>query len=193
MNINRIVDFKILIVNTYFIESEKIFDINNAQSTLKYNNEVISVLNKHTTMFIGSGLPGSGKSVAAALGCNEEEILFCTSYNMLVDILMMDGKDAITNNRLLNLHVNDDTTGAQNKIHFDVRPYKRIVFDEVLLCDPDMLARLYRFMLKFSDKQIIATGDIDQLDCIDFNFNDASDQSKYMKNVSNFCSQIELY
>ena len=186
LTINDIVDFKIMSVNTIYIESEKDFDLNIPESILKYNREVISILNDHKVLFIGSGLPGSGKSVAAALGCNKDEILFCTSYNMLVDVLMMDGNDAITNNKLLNLRINDDVTCAQNKVHFDVSPYKRIVFDEVLLCDPEMLSRLYRFMLRFPDKQIIATGDIDQLDCINFNFNNVSDQSKYMKKCIEF-------
>ena len=186
LTIKDIIDFKIMSVNTIYIESEKDFDLNIPESILKYNREVISILNDHKVLFIGSGLPGSGKSVAAALGCNKDEILFCTSYNMLVDVLMMDGNDAITNNKLLNLRINDDVTCAQNKVHFDVSPYKRIVFDEVLLCDPEMLSRLYRFMLRFPDKQIIATGDIDQLDCINFNFNNVSDQSEYMKKCIEF-------
>ncbi len=186
MDINKIIDFKIPTINTYYVESEKDFDLSNPESIIKYNNEVITITNQYNRLFIGSGLPGSGKSVAASLGCSENDILYCTSYNMLADILMMDGKDAITNNKLLSLRMNEDASGAQNKVHFDVSPYKRIVFDEVLLCDPDMLSRLYRFMLKFPDKQIIATGDIDQLDCINFKFNNVPDQSKYMKKCIEF-------
>ena len=177
---NELIKINTTKINSYTVKTEKDFDKCNQYSIEKYNNEIISILNKHTRLFIGSKVPGGGKSTSAALGCKEDELLYCTPYNMLAEILLMDNNEAITYNKLLKLRVENDVTKV-SKTHYDVSKYKRIVFDELLLCDPDVLSSLYRFMLKFPDKQIIATGDKDQLDCISFKFNNASEQSEYIK------------
>ena len=81
-------------------------------------------MKKHNGIIIKADLPGAGKTTAASFGGSN--VLYCTPFNMLCHILNMDGKEAITVSKLLNLRVNG--CDQSKKIHFDVSDYDCIVF-----------------------------------------------------------------
>ena len=104
---------------------------------------------------------------------------------MLCHILNMDEKEAITVCKLLKLRVNGDDE-KKKRTRYDTTDYDTIIFDEVLMHPPEVLSRIYKFMVKNPDKKIIATGDTDQLPCISFNFNNVKDQNQCLNDCINF-------
>ncbi|MFM7986614.1 MAG: hypothetical protein ACKPKO_45595 [Candidatus Fonsibacter sp.] len=64
---------------------------------------------------------------------------------------------------------------------FDDNNYDTRVFDEILFCSVRNLARIKRYCESNPDKIIVATGDTDQLECIDCITNQNDDDEYYNK------------
>jgi len=61
---------------------------------------------------------------------------------------------------------------------FDDSSYNVVVFDEILFCSVRNLARVKRYCESNPDNILVATGDTDQLECID-NITNQNDYDKY--------------
>ena len=172
---NKLIDFGITKPTIYKIESEKDFNLNDSDSIEKYNNEIKNILDKNNRIIIKADVAGAGKTTAASFGGSN--VLYCTPFNMLCHILNMDEKEAITVCKLLKLRVNGDDE-TKKRTRYDTTDYDTIIFDEVLMHPPEVLSRIYKFMVKNPEKKIIPTGDTDQLPCISFNINNVKDQKQ---------------
>jgi hypothetical protein len=159
-------------VNTYYLKTEENF-FDDAES---YNNELKEIISKHNFIMIWSWFAGGGKSFASSLvGKN---ILFVTPYNELCQELIIKGHKAITLHNLMALR-NDGTCTKRKK--FDVSEFDTIVFEEILLHDPHLLASIQKFIKLHPDKKIIANGDDNQNLPIKFDFNNiTSSKSNYL-------------
>ena len=158
-------------VSTYYLKTEENF----FHDLEAYNNEIISISNKHNRIMIWSWYPGSGKSYASSLlGKN---ILYVTPYNQLCQELIVKGFKAITLHNLMALNI---TGQISKRKKFDVSPYDTIVFEEILLYDPQLLSNIHRFIKAHPEKRIIANGDDAQNLPLNFNFNNIATKNKYL-------------
>ncbi|HRP37434.1 MAG TPA: hypothetical protein PLS50_06530, partial [Candidatus Dojkabacteria bacterium] len=143
--------------------------------------------------FIGGDLPGVGKSHAvASYKYNNHNILFVPPYNNLAQETA-EGKDldAITGNMLLGIY-GDGKEYVKMK-QYNVNKYDCICFDEILLNNPQKLHKIDLFMKSHPRIKFFATGDVDQLQPIEFNFNNVNRQEYMMKCINHmFPNQIML-
>lgn len=121
--------------------------------------EINSVFDKLSNVLLLGNLPGVGKTTTA---CNYEckKKLFVCPYNKLCQAMRKKGIYAITLNMLLGIGCNDASNKKMKK--YDVTDYDCIVFDEIFLYNIANLKRIKEFMLMYSDKKFIATGDNQQ-------------------------------
>jgi hypothetical protein len=88
------------------------------------------------------------------------KVLFVCPTNKLASNY---GESGCTINRFFSIGMTEDTKMAK----FDDSPFDTIVFDEIFFCSVRKLARIKRYCDANPDKIVIATGDTNQLECID--------------------------
>ena len=158
-------------VITYELKSEENF-FNDPDS---YNNEIRGILKKHNLVMIWSVYAGGGKSFASSL--TGKNILYVTPYNQLCQELVIKGFKAITLHNLMSLNM---TGQVSKRKKFDVSQFDTIVFEEILLYDPQLLSSIQRFIKLHPDKKIIANGDDSQNLPLNFDFNNIATKNKYL-------------
>ncbi|MFM7986711.1 MAG: hypothetical protein ACKPKO_46090, partial [Candidatus Fonsibacter sp.] len=88
------------------------------------------------------------------------KVLFVCPTNKLANNYKEHG---CTINRFFGIGLTESTKLAK----FDDSGYDTIVFDEIFFCSVRNLARIKRYCESNPDKIVVATGDTDQLECID--------------------------
>ena len=151
-----------------------------------YNNEIRDILNKHNLIMIWSVYAGGGKSFASSL--TGKNILFVTPYNQLCQELTLKGYKAITLHNLMALNI---TGQISKRKKFDVSQFDTIIFEEILLYDPQLLSSIQRFIKLHPDKKIIANGDDSQNLPLNFGFNNIATKNKYL--VDCIMSMFDAY
>ena len=112
-------------------------------------------------VMIGAEYAGCGKSYA----CKQMEqrghkVLFVCPTNKLASNC---GDNGCTINRFFSIGVTEDNKIAK----FDDGSYDTIVFDEIFFSSVRKLAKIKRYCDEHPAKIVIATGDTNQLECID--------------------------
>ena len=108
---------------------------------------------------------------------NRKTILFVTPYNQLCQELTLKGYKAITLHNLMALNI---TGQISKRKKFDVSQFDTIIFEEILLYDPQLLSSIQRFIKLHPDKKIIANGDDSQNLPLNFGFNNIATKNKYL-------------
>ena len=121
---------------------------------------------------------GCGKSFSCkAMENKGYKVLFVCPTNRLAQ----NNNNGITLNQFFSVAITEE----QKMGRFDDSQYNVIVFDEILFTNIKMLGRIKHYCENNPDKIIIATGDTDQLECIDL-VSDQFDYNTYM----NHCIDI---
>ena len=140
-------------------------------------------MKKKNNWFIGSGLPGTGKSHTVKSYKNNT-ILFVPSFNALVqDIMESEDIDATTCSLLLGIHAEGQDYIKMKQYNID--KYDCICFDEILLNPSHILQKIDLFMISHPTIKIFSTGDVDQLQPIDFRYNNVPNKKQYMTKCIN--------
>ena len=90
------------------------------------------------------------------------------------------GFHAVTLCTFFNLNFRNKKRSTKRKL-FDLEGIERIVFDEIFLYDPRILGMIKNFVIHHNDIQILATGDIDQLQPISCEKMNINNVNEYMK------------
>ena len=164
----------------------------------EYNQEEFNCIYEKNNRVITIGGGGFGKSYSVKK--YDDEILFITPFNKLsiqINKELNEKKNieekkiyAITNNKLLGMHVIDDTKLKS----YDVSNIKTICFDEVYLYNPAVLMKIDKYIKAHPEIKFLATGDIFQLKPFGYpmgNIQNVSDYQKYCVNKI-FNNKIEL-
>ena len=138
-------------------ELPKIKRINVREHTInnEYDNQELLGMMINKNIFVKGMLPGVGKTSACK---NYKNSLFVSPYNKLCQDLKKSGYDAITLNKLLGQGINEHM--KFNK--YDTSSFHCIVFDEILLYNPNKLYSIQMYMEQNNDKRYLCTGDMDQ-------------------------------
>ena len=125
---------------------------------------------------VGADFPGSGKSFSCEhMQKRGHKVLFVCPTNKLASNYKDNG---VTVNKFFGVGLTDESRLAR----FDASGYDTIVFDEIFNFNIKNLARVKKYCDEHPEQIIIATGDKDQLECIDL----ISNQKDYDE-YSNFC------
>ena len=123
----------------------------------------------------------------AKLGC---KVLFASPTNILCKELIKDYNiDAITINKFFGFGVNEDNNFIKQ---FDSTEYNCIIFDEIYFYNVSNLMKVYNFIQNNTDKIILATGDIDQLESIEVVSN-VKDYEPYINHCINYIFPNEIF
>ena len=155
-------------------------------------NEINKIIKNSKRLLLLGNLPGVGKT-HTSINFECEKKLFVCPYNKLCQEIMTKNLEAITLNVLLGLGCNDSENAKISA--YDVTDYDCIVFDEIFLYDPKLLAKIQNFMNDHKEKVFIATGDDAQNTPINmYGFNNVKNSQKYLKDCINlmFENQIVL-
>ena len=150
------------------------------------------IFDNHNRILLKGKYPGVGKSTAI-IGYkykDNHKILFVTPFNKLAQQTRIKGCDAITMNMLLGYY--GDGQEYIKTVQYDVSGYDCICFDEILINPPHILHKIDTFMNKHADKKFLATGDVDQLQPIDFTANNVPDVSQYLLKCINYMFPNQL-
>lgn len=104
-------------------------------------------------------------------------------HNKLAQQIRVKGHDAATLNMLLGFY-GEGQEYTQFK-SFNVDKYDCICFDEVLINPPNILKKIDEFMQKHPEKKYFATGDVGQLQPINWNPNNIVDKREYLRSCIN--------
>ena len=178
--------------------SNYVFDIpqvqiNKLEMKNEYDiNDFTTIFDNHNRVLIKGLYPGVGKSYAVINYKGNHKILFVTPFNKLAQQTRIKGCDAITMNMLLGYY--GDGKDYIKTVQYDVSQYDCICFDEILINPPHILQKIDTFMNKNTNKKFFATGDVDQLQPIDFKANNVTNVSQYLLKCINymFPNQITL-
>ena len=170
LNINNIFNrsLPIIIPSSHILQKEiKIND--------EYNMEEFKAIVKYKhKLLILADYAGSGKSTICKKMTGKT--LFVAPVNTLVMSIRKDGIDAITINKLLGMGITDDDRVKK----YDISEYDNIVFDEIFMYPLYTLSKINYFMKQNKDKNILATGDKNQLKAIGDNlYNNINDYEQY--------------
>ncbi len=124
-------------------------------------DKLCGIMEQHKRVMIRAEYGGCGKSYA----CNKmrgrgHKVLFVCPTNKLHS---QYGEHGCTVNRFFGIGLTEDS----NMARFDDSGYDTIVFDEILLCCVRKLARIKHYCETHPEKIVVATGDSNQLKCID--------------------------
>ena len=135
----------------------------NVELTIKdeYDTDKLcGYIEKHKRIMIRAEYGGCGKSYTCkSMETRGHKVLFVCPTNKLANNYKEHG---CTINKLFGIGLTESTKLAK----FDDNGYD-IVFDEILFCSVRNLARIKRYCESNPDKIVVATGDTDQLECID--------------------------
>ena len=124
-------------------------------------NEFCDIFEAKKRVMVRAEFAGCGKSYACkALENRGHKVLFVCPTNKLAQNNLSNG---VTLHNFFGLGVNAE----QQVSKFDASSYDVIVFDEIYFANIRMLARIKKYCEANPDKIIVATGDTNQLECID--------------------------
>ena len=180
----------------YTIEND-LLDLNeNKVINHKINNEYdINEFNnifKDNNLFMSASYPGCGKSQMFKNIISKFEIkgLIITKFTNLAEEIIIEGFEAITFNKLLGIHAEED-----KKIDkFDVSDYDVIIFDEFNMYNVKELTLIHNYMLKNNNIRFGATGDSNQIESFGYNLNNIDNMENYIERCIDiiFPNQINL-
>lgn len=148
------------------------------------NNEV------KNNWIIKGEFPGVGKTTTITQ-YKHQKLLFATPFNKLAQQTRIKGHHAITLNMLLGIFGDGQEYVKMKK--YDVKNYDCICFDEILMNPPKILQRVFLFMKQHPQIKFFSTGDVDQLQPIDFNPNNVDSRAYLLQCVNQmFPNQITL-
>ena len=145
-------------------------------------NEFNEKFDQYNRIMIKGIFPGVGKTTSV-INFQGHRLLFVTPFNKLAQQTRVKGHDAITLNMLLGFF--GDGKDYVKFSQYDISKYDCICFDEILINPPDILHKIDVYMKKNSDKKLFATGDVDQLQPINFTPGNVTDVRAYMLNCLN--------
>ena len=154
-------------------------------------DEICSLFEKHKTVMVRAEYGGSGKSYACAnmakLGYN---VLFVSPTNVLCRELSK-GYDieSITINKLFGFNAEGETKHMKA---FDVSEYNCIIFDEIYFYNVSNLIKVNNFVKTYTDKIILATGDVEQLEAID-NISNVKNYEEYINHCINSIFPYDIF
>jgi len=122
--------------------------------------------------------PGVGKTTSV-LSYEGHNILFVPPFNKLAQQIRVKGHDSATLNMLLGFY-GEGQECTQFKA-YNIDKYDVICFDEILINPPAILKKIDEFMNKHPEKKYFATGDVGQLQPINWNPNNIKDKREYLK------------
>ena len=158
----------------------------------EYNcNEICKLFETYRLVMLRAEYAGSGKSYACAhmksLGYN---VLFVSPTNKLSKELNKDHKiEAITINKFFGFNADNETKYMKQ---FDSSDYNCIVFDEIYFYDVCNLMKVFNYCKSNTDKIILATGDINQLECIS-EVSNVKDYESYINHCINSIFPFEVF
>ena len=124
-------------------------------------NEFCNIFEANKRVMVRAEYAGCGKSYACkALENRGHKVLFVCPTNKLAQNNLNNG---VTLHNFFGLGI----TAEQQVSKFDASSYDVIVFDEIYFANIRMLARIKKYCEANPDKIIVATGDTNQLECID--------------------------
>ena len=106
------------------------------------------------------------------------KILFVPPFNKLAQQFRTKGHDSVTLNMLLGFY-GEGEQYTQFKA-FNVDAYDCICFDEVMINPPNILKKIDLFMKQHLTKKYFPTGDVNQLQPINWDPNNISDKRAYL-------------
>ena len=158
----------------------------------EYNcNEICKLFETYKLVMLRAEYAGSGKSYACAhmksLGYN---VLFVSPTNKLSKELNKDHKiEAITINKFFGFNADNETKYMKQ---FDSSEYNCIIFDEIYFYDVCNLMKVFNYCKSNTDKIILATGDINQLECIS-EVSNVKDYESYINHCINSIFPFEVF
>ena len=128
----------------------------------EYNTDKLcGYIKEHKIMMIRAEYGGCGKGYTCKfIETRGPKVLFVCPTNKLASNYKADG---CTINKFFGIGLTEDTKMAK----FDDSGCVMIVFDEIFFCSVRNLARIKRYCESNPDKIVVATGDTNQLECID--------------------------
>lgn len=105
--------------------------------------------------------------------------MFVPPFNKLAQQIRVKGHDSATLNMLLGFY-GEGQECTQFKA-YNIDKYDVICFDEILINPPAILKKIDEFMNKHPEKKYFATGDVGQLQPINWNPNNIKDKREYLK------------
>ena len=124
-------------------------------------DKLCGYIEEHRRMMIRAEYGGCGKSYTCkSMETRGHKVLFVCPTNKLANNYKEHG---CTINKFFGVGLTESTRLAK----FDDSGYDTIVFDEIFFCSVRNLARIKRYCESNPDKIVVATGDTDQLECID--------------------------
>ena len=151
-------------------------------------NEICEQFEKHKRVMVRAEYAGCGKSYACkAMENRNHKVLFVCPTNKLVQ---NNRENGITLNMFFGVGMSEDKNQRISK--FDDKSYDVIVFDEIYSASIRMLAKIRKYVKDNQDKIIIATGDTNQLECIDL-INDQIEYDQYMDHCINSIFPNSIY
>lgn len=143
-------------------------------------NELCDAFEKYRRVMVRAEYAGCGKSYACkAMEEKGYKVLFVCPTNKLVQ---NNRENGITLNMFFGIGMTEDKNQRISK--FDDKPYDVIVFDEIYFANIRMMAKIRKYVIDNPNKIIIATGDTNQLECIDL-ISDQIDYDIYMEHCIN--------
>ena len=130
------------------------------------SNEFNNLFETNKITLIKASLPGSGKSYACmkyAEMTNKKMIFVCPT-NKLVQKYKLLGFESVTYNSFFGDYEFLEETEKRKTFNYTM--FDVVVFDEIYFASIRMLTKIKK-LIKTTDKIIIATGDVSQLECID--------------------------
>ncbi len=178
------------IVNEPFIVQNRV--VNEIKIIDEYDkNEIKDIFDKHDKVLIKGLFPGVGKTTSV-LNYENHKILFVPPFNKLAQQIRTKGHNAATLNMLLGFYGE-----GEEYTHFkgsNIDEYDCICFDEVMINPPNILKKIDLFMKQHPDKKYLPTGDVNQLQPINWEPNNISDKRAYLTSCLDrlFPNQITL-
>jgi hypothetical protein len=185
---------KYLVGNVIVKNSNELIDIDELkiiENDIKdeYDTEEINKIIENGNTLVKGKLPGCGKTYACT-HYKSKKSLIISPYNTLVQHQRENGNDSITLNKLVGIGVNQNVKNTP----YDVTGYDTVIFDEIFLYGVDELSMIVDFIENHKDVKILATGDCDQLEPVNFYLNNVGNQSEYLSRCINqiFKNQMTL-
>lgn len=155
------------------------------------SEEFKKVFDLNSRILIKGTLPGVGKTTSVT-NYKNHKILIVPPYNKLAQQLRIEGHNSVTLNMLLGFYGDGQDYKTWNGYNTD--EFDCICYDEIMINPPKVLKKIDLFMKKHPEKKYLATGDVDQLQPIDFNPNNVKNKQMYLMECINqmFQHQITL-
>jgi dephospho-CoA kinase len=142
-------------------------------------DKICEIFEERKRVRVRADYPGSGKSFACEhMEKRGHKVLFVCPTNKLASNYKDKG---VTMNKVFGIGLTEETRHTP----FDSSQYDTVVFDEIFFANIKNLSRIKRYCDEHPEKIIIATGDTDQLECIDL----ITNQKNYDE-YCNFCINV---